>query len=94
MTEGTPPTTPEKIRRLKRDLMEKIIERAASDPEWKQRLLDGSEAAIEEAGFPETPQLRELQASLEAEEEVSGQWNIPISHIRDPHTFDCLYPKG
>lgn len=89
MVESIPPT-PEEIRRLKRDLMEKIIDRAASDPEWKQRLLDGSEAAIEEAGFPETPQLRELQASLEAEEEVSGQINVIRSYICDPHTFDCV----
>jgi hypothetical protein len=74
MAEGTP-FTPEEIRRLNRDLMEKIIDRAASDPEWKQRLLDGPEAAIAEAGFPEVRQLQEVQASVQAlhEAEVAGQ---------------------
>jgi hypothetical protein len=91
---GHPPMMPEEIRRLKRDLMEKVLDKAASDPVWKQRLLDDPEAAIEEAGFPESRQLREMQASLEAEEEaeVSGQWNIVDPSIRDLYPFDCLYP--
>lgn len=92
MTEGTP-QTPEEIRRLNRDLMEKMIDKAASDSEWKQRLLDDSEAAIEEAGFPETRQLREMQASLEAEEEaeVSGHINVVRSYLRD-YATNCVYP--
>ncbi len=74
MTEGTPPT-PEGIRRLNRSLMEKVIDKAASDPEWKQRLLDDPEGAIEEAGFPEARQLQEMQASggVQEEAEVTGQ---------------------
>ena len=39
MAEGTP-FTPEEFRQLTRSLMEKIIDRAAEDPAWKQRLLD------------------------------------------------------
>ncbi len=75
MTEGTPPTTPEESRRLNRRLMEKILDRASSDPEWKQRLLDDPEAAIMEASFPEARQLREMQASMESQEaEVTGQF--------------------
>jgi hypothetical protein len=54
MTESTPPTTPEQLRQLNRTLMEKVLDRAASDPEWKRRLLDDPEAAITEADFPET----------------------------------------
>lgn len=74
MTEGTPPTTPEQIWQLNRSLMEKILDRAASDPGWKQWLLDDSEAAMLEAGFPEARQLREVRASVGAEEaEVTGQ---------------------
>ena len=74
MTENTPPTTPEQIQQLNRDLMEKVLDRAASDPEWKQRLLDDPEMAIQEAGFPEVRQLREMRARMEAQEaEVSGQ---------------------
>jgi hypothetical protein len=74
MMEGSP-QTPEEIRRLNRDLMEKIIDKAASDPAWKQRLLDDPEAVIAEAGFPEARQLRQMQASAElpSEEEVLGQ---------------------
>ncbi len=73
MTEGMPPTA-EEIRQMNRDLMEKILDRAASDPEWKQRLLDDPEAAMQEAGFPEAERLREMQASAQfAQEEVRGQ---------------------
>ena len=71
MTEGTP-LTAEQFRQLNRSLMERVIDRAASDPEWKQRLLDDPEAAIREAGFPEAERLREMQ-SLPAEgSEVYG----------------------
>ncbi len=74
MVEGTP-LTPEEFRRLNRNLMEKILDRAASDPEWKQLLLDNPEAAILEAGFPEVQQLQEMQVSVQAlqEAEVTGQ---------------------
>lgn len=72
MTEGTPPT-PEQIRQLNRDLMEKVIDRASSNPEWKQRLLDHPEAAMLEAGFPEAERLREIYEGAMAEAEVAGQ---------------------
>lgn len=75
MSEGTP-LTPENLKQLNRSLMEKIIDKAASDPAWKQRLLDDPEAAVMEAGFPEAERLREIQASVEAaqeETEVQGQ---------------------
>jgi hypothetical protein len=79
MTESTPP---EKLRQLNRDLMEKILNRAASDPQWKQRLLDDPEAAVLEAAFPETEKLREAHASAHAdaaEGEVAG------------HQSNCVY---
>ena len=41
--------------------MEKILDKAASNPTWKQRLLDDPEAAMQEANFPETQQLEELR---------------------------------
>lgn len=73
MTEGMSPMA-EEIRQLNRGLMEKVIDRAASDPEWKQRLLDDPEVAILEANFPEIHQLREMRVHMEAQEaEVSGQ---------------------
>ncbi len=89
MTEGTP-MTPEQFRRLNRDLMEKVLDKAASDPEWKQRLLDDPEAAINEAGFPEAQRLRQMQASVEAEgTEVMGQqlsmnWACPMPNCKGP----------
>ena len=64
----------EQLRRLNRDLMEKVLDRAASDPEWRQRLLDDPEVAIQEADFPEVRRLREMRARMEAQEaEVAGQ---------------------
>jgi hypothetical protein len=93
MTEGTP-LTPEEFRQLNRNLMEKILDRAASDPTWKQRLLDDPEAAMKEASFPEAERLREIQASAQAEEtEVVGHVRRPSStlfcHICGPqHTAE------
>ncbi len=73
MTEGTP-FTAEQFRQLNRSLMEKVLNKAASDPEWKQRLLDDPEVAIREADFPEIRKLREMRARMEAQEaEVAGQ---------------------
>ena len=80
MTEGIPPTA-EEIRQLNRDLMEKVLDKAASDPEWRQRLLDDPEAAMMEAGFPEVQRLQQMQASVEAAEpEVAG------------HQYGCTTP--
>ncbi len=74
MTESRPPI-PEETRQLNRNLTEKVLERAASDPQWKQQLLDNPEAAMREADFPEARQLRQTRASAEApeEDEVRGQ---------------------
>lgn len=73
MTESTPPA-PEQLRQLNRDLMEKVIDKATSDPGWKQRLLDGPEAAMQEAGFPEAHQIEQMLALLSQEgAEVRGQ---------------------
>ena len=69
MTESMPPT-PEQLRQLNRALMEKVLDKAASDPEWKRRLLDDPEAAMAGADFPEVRQLQEVQASVEAQEEA------------------------
>ncbi len=73
---------------MNRDLMEKILDRAASDPEWKQRLLNDPEAAMLEAGFPETRQLEEMHASLPKEQEVQG--HIDSGMLSDPPR--CVIP--
>jgi hypothetical protein len=87
MTEGTP-TTPGQFRRLNRDLMEKVLDKAASDPEWKQRLLDDPEVAIGEAGFPEAQRLQQMQeANAGVEEaEVTGQ-ELPRN---PPYTYGAV----
>ncbi len=75
MDDSVPPTAPEQIRQLNRDLMEEVLDKAASDPKWKQRLLDEPETAIIEAGFPEAERLQEMQESVRAQDsEVAGQW--------------------
>ncbi len=71
MTEGMPPTY-EQTRQLHRSMTEKILDRAASDPEWKQQLLDDPEAAIRAANFPEAQQLEQVRAGA-GEGEVRGQ---------------------
>jgi hypothetical protein len=93
MMEGSP-QTPEEIRRLNRDLMEKIIDKAASDPEWKQRLLDDPEAVMAEAGFPEAERLREMQGSVRAAEEaeVVGQQGRDVCFR--PFTGACNYTSS
>ena len=88
MTESMPPT-PEQFRQLNRDLMERVIDRAASDPEWKQRLLDDPEAAMVEAGFPEAERLWEMQASMETQEaEVTGQRMLGCGLFTSPPGSD------
>ncbi len=88
MTESTPPT-PEQLRQMNRDLMEKVIDKAASDPGWKQRLLDDPEAAMMETDFPEAHQLREKQVSVEATEEadVKGHGCVPVCEYPDSITL-------
>ena len=57
-----PGAPPEEYRQLYRSLTEKILDRAASDPTWKQRLLDDPEAAMRAANFPELERVEEMRA--------------------------------
>ncbi len=63
--------------RLLRSLTEKILDRAATDPSWKQQLLDEPQAALRTANFPEYQRLEEMRrsglGSQEGAEEVWGQ---------------------
>ena len=71
MTENMPPTL-EQTRQLHRSLTEKVLDKAASDPQWKQQLIDDPEAAMRAANFPESQQLQQsAQASRGGE--VRGQ---------------------
>ncbi len=94
MTENMP-LGPEEIRRLNRVLMEKVLDKAASDPGWKQRLLDDPEAAMAEADFPEARGLREMQAAIvgtQEEAEVTGQQGRDVC-LR-PFTAACRYTSS
>ncbi len=86
MTENTP-RVPEEMRQLNRTLTEKVLDRAASDPQWKQRLLDDPEAAMREANFPETQQLEQIEADA-GEGEVRGQAAPVGDVISDGNTGD------
>ena len=72
MTEQSPPYTLEQAKQLNRTLMEKILDRAASDPTWKQQLLDDPEAALREANFPETQQYHRMQEQMEVQGHISS----------------------
>src|SRR3982750_786010 len=74
-TEATMITPTEEYRQLQQGLTEKVLDRAASDPLWKQRLLDDPEAAMREADFPEAQRIEEMRqrAVASKEAEVEGQ---------------------
>ncbi len=57
-----PYTTLEQAKQLNRSLMEKIIDRAASDPAWKQQLLDDPEAALRGFSVPDLKEPRRGEA--------------------------------
>jgi hypothetical protein len=53
--------------------VQKLLDRAASDPLWKQQLIDEPEAALREDGFfPEFQRIEEMRQQEDAE--VSGQF--------------------
>jgi hypothetical protein len=65
MTESTPPEggplTFVQTQQLHRSLTEKVLDRAASDPEWRQLLIEDPERAMREANFPEAQELGQAQ---------------------------------
>ncbi|MDQ3834343.1 MAG: hypothetical protein M3315_12090 [Actinomycetota bacterium] len=63
MAEYTPPT-PEQSRQLNRSLTEKVLDMAASDPAWRQQLLDDPQAAMRAANFPELKRVEEMRQSM------------------------------
>ena len=72
--EATMPATREEYLQLRRSLTEKVLDLAASDPQWKQQLLDDPETAMRTADFPEIQKLDEMPQSVEIplESEVGG----------------------
>lgn len=66
-------TSPEEFRQLERDLMEKTLDKAANDPDWRQKLLEDPEQAQTEAGFPETERIREMSEKMTVVPETEVQ---------------------
>jgi hypothetical protein len=77
-------------RLLNRALTERVLDRAASDPQWKQQLLDDPESAMREANFPEAQRLEELRLGAAASKqggEVQGQWGFRCPQVCLAHTI-------
>src|SRR4051812_3274041 len=69
MTANMPPEV-EQARQLHRTLTEKGLDKAFSDLQWKQLLIENPEVAMQEANFPEAYQL------LEGSDEVEVRGHI------------------
>jgi hypothetical protein len=69
MTESMPPTRVQ-LQKLRKDLSEKVLDKACNDPQWKQQLIEDPELAMREANFPE---LQQLQQASQLSAEVHGQ---------------------
>jgi hypothetical protein len=98
----------EEYQQLRKSLTHKILDKAASDPRWKQQLLDDPEAAMRQADLPESRQLQQANervlASVQQDEvrsqEAGDTWG-PIYHCEPScevlTTFwwpNCYYKKA
>jgi hypothetical protein len=92
VTESMPPTPEDELQQLQRSLNEKVLDRAAGDPRWRQLLLDDPDATLREAGFPEFQRIEELRQREAEEAEVTGQLRTgqPL-HSGDPCTCKSIY---
>jgi hypothetical protein len=90
MTESMPPTLMQ-IQKMHRDLTERVLDKACSDPQWKQQFLDDPELAMRNANFPELQELQ--QASPQGGGEVQGQSFFGLSNVYY-NPYSSLYPYG
>jgi hypothetical protein len=79
-----PPT--EEYRQLTQNLTEKVRDKAASDPFWRQQLLNDAVAAIRETNFPEYQRLEEIRQK----EEVRGHYDDLMS-LADSSVYGSKY---
>ena len=56
------PSTLEQTRWPHQNLTEKVLDKAASDPQRKQQLIGDPEAVMRTGNFPKTQQLQQMQA--------------------------------
>jgi hypothetical protein len=76
----------EEYRLLERAMTQRVLDRAASDPQWKQQLIDDPETAMSE--IPEAKRLLEInEQALRAwqDAEVVGQV------CPQPGYYQCIY---
>ena len=68
--------TQEEYTQLERDLRERILEKAASDPDWMRQYVDNPHEALQAAAFPEAEKIREIHQSRKRinpqEDDVQG----------------------
>ena|SRR5215211_6790114 len=95
--------TIEETRQLQRSLAEKVLDKAASDPQWKQLYLDDPAATLRQANFPEVQKIlqraQEMQEGTrplqEEEAEVMGQGGSikprKKSNCWTPYHYDCVW---
>ena len=79
-------TPTEERQQLNQTLTEKVLDRAGSDPLWKQRLLTEPEEAMQEANFPEYQRLEEIRHE---EAEVRGHVNLISSAPSQAFYWRC-----
>jgi hypothetical protein len=87
------PTHKEELGQLNRSFWEKVLNRAASDPLWKQQLLDDPEATLSVDDFPELKRVEELQQSAEpsGQAEVAGHLMPGTSQVMtDPYQYTSM----
>lgn len=91
MTESMPPTV-EQTRQLNRSLTEKVLDRAASDPAWRQQLLDDPQAAMRVANSPELKRVEEMHRSVEAPREAEvGSHVMPNPTPYSRYNYCCTF---
>jgi hypothetical protein len=93
MMENTPLTL-EETRQLQRGLMEKVLDRAASDPQFKQQILDDPEAAMRT--FPESQQIMQMEgARQQAQTRAAGSQEGDVQGHAMPGSDPSTYaPTG
>ncbi len=93
--------TPEEYQQAKKTLLEKTLDKAASDPDWKQQYIENQEEAVRNAGFPEYERLQATRQQLRRAQpanadDVQGHDYVYVDedeiyiedHVDNPYALD------
>jgi hypothetical protein len=71
----------ELVQQKEREVLEKILDRAGSDPDFKQKLLDNPDSALQDLGVADEVEALDT-ATFSGLAEVAGQasWNTKYSY--------------